>query len=634
MGDKMQLNYKELYLDLIRKNFKTKEDVGREIINLKAILSLPKGTEHFMSDIHGEYEAFRHILNNCSGVIKEKVDIVFEKMDEFSKKEFCTLIYYPSEKIQILKQKGLIDDKWYKKTIKNLIDLTSYISSKYTRSKVKKAIDPNFSYIIDELLHTKANQETNVQEYFSNIINTIVEIGCPDGFIIEFARLIKVLAVDHLHVAGDIFDRGANPDKIIDLLMEHHSLDIEWGNHDVLWFGAAAGIPVCIFQVLYNNLKYDNLEIFENSYGISLRKIINYANALYHKENNIINPIIKTILIILLKLEGQIIDRNPEFNLNERKVLSLIDLKEGMYQYGGESHILIDKCLKNINPNNPYEISAVEEEIIKELVENFKNSVRLQQHINFLIDNGSVYKVFNDNLIYHGCIPLKENGDFQEVRILGESLKSKAYLDKIDYLVRKVCKGAATTEELDYMYYLWSGFNSPFTGRIYKTFELKFLTNKELQKEPRNPYYNHRNNPQICDMILSDFGVSTSKGHIINGHLPVKTIKGEKPILADGKLIIIDGGFCKAYHEKTGIAGYTLIANSHGMRIKAHGDFTSIDDVITNNSDIMSESKIIETSKSRIHVKDTDNGKIIENKVESLVQLLKLYREEENNFTK
>lgn len=625
----MQISYKEKYFELLKGKYKTKVEVATEIINLKAILALPKGTEHFMSDLHGEYEAFRHILNNCSGVIKEKVDLIFPYLSEDDKKDFCTLIYYPEEKLALLESKKQLNYSWYLETLKKLIYLTSFISSKYTRSKVKKAIKPEFSYIIDELLHTKDNQETNVQDYFANILDAIITIECPSDFIIEFARLIKRLAVDHLHVAGDIYDRGANPDKIIDLLMQHHSLDIEWGNHDVLWFGAGAGIPVCVLTVLYNNLKYDNIAVFENSYGISLRKLINYANALYLDAKNKINPVIKTILLLLLKLEGKVIMRNPSFGLNNRLVLNNIDFATGTYQFADKTYELKDKCLRNINPEDPYEISLVEEEIINDLCQDFKQSVRLKEHLSFLIEKGSVYKCYNGNLLYHGCIPIDEKREFKQVDVLGKKLAGKALLDEIDLVIRHVMNDKASLAEKDFMYYLWAGYDSPFTGRVYKTFELQFLDDKEIQKEPRNPYYEFRNEVEICEKILQEFNLSPVNGHIINGHLPVKAKNGENPIMAAGKLIIIDGGFCKAYHAKTGIAGYTLIANSHGLRIKAHSSFSSIPEVLASNSDIISASTIIETANSRIHVRDTDLGQAILENVNILEELIVFYRKEE-----
>lgn len=613
------------YFEVLRKDFPTKDACLTELINLEAILSLPKGTEHFMSDLHGEYDAFRHILNNCSGVIKEKIDAIFTSWYEEERLELATLVYYPKEKMESLKKEKVLDNTWYHNTLINLVQLASFVSSKYTRSKVKKAINPKYQYIIDELLHTKDNTESNIKQYFENIITSIIRNKASEDYIIELARIIKVLSVDHLHVAGDIYDRGAYPDKIVDLLQTHHSLDFQWGNHDILWFGAARGIPACVLTVLYNNLKYNNYELFENSYGISLRRLMNYSEAIYSSCDNVIRPILKTLLILLLKVEGQIIMRNPSFNLNDRLVLNNIDLDKGVYRFNGKEYELKDKYILNINKNDPYQINDLEQNIIDTLCADFMNSIRLQNHISFLIDNGSVYKTFNNNLIFHGCIPINPDKTFKEVDILGEKFKGREYLKRVDYLIRHIYYEDFTQKESDFMYYLWSGFDSTFTGRVYKTFELLFLSDKEVQKEPRNEYYNLRDDEEVCDMILKEFKLNPKTSHIINGHLPVKTIKGESPILANGKLIIIDGGFCKAYHKTTGIAGYTLIYNSHGLRIKAHNEFTSLDEVIKNNDDIISSSTIIETSKHRLLVRDTDNGKIIEGFVNGLTSLLEYY---------
>ncbi len=612
------------FIELIKKDYPTKEALQTEIINLEAILALPKGTEHFMSDIHGEYEAFKHMVNNCSGVIREKIDLIFPDMPESAKDNFCSLIYYPEEKLKLLKSQNRVNNEWYLQTITNLVNLTSFISSKYTKSKVKKAINPHFRYIIDELLHSKDNVETNIKKYYDNILHAILDVGAADSIVLELTRLIKNLAVDYLHLAGDIYDRGADPDKIVDLLMTHHAVDIEWGNHDVLWIGAACGIPVCVFTALYNNLKYSNLHLIENSYGISIRKLINYTNSLYGNRKNL-TDIVKTTLILLLKLEGNIIKRNPEFGLNERLVLNNIDFEKKVYVLNGKEYDLKDANIKGINPLDPYEITPEEQKLINRLCEDFKTSIRLQSHIKFIIDKGCVYKKFNGNLIYHGCIPVTEGGKFKKVDMLGQKLSGKAYFDAIDELIRKNYYGQPSEKERDYMYYLWGGYDSPFTGRIYKTFEIYFLKDKSLKAEPRNPYYEFRNSVEVCDMIMKEFGVDPAHGHIINGHLPVKVKNGEKPIMADGKLIIIDGGFCKAYHEKTGIAGYTLIANSHGLRMKAHSEFSSKEEVVTENKDIISDSTIIETSETRIHVRDTDNGKNIEETVKVLKMALNTY---------
>lgn len=621
-------NLEDKYFSLLKKEFNSLESCRTELINLSAILNLPKGTEHFISDIHGEYDAFLHILNNCSGVIKEKIDSLFVEKTEEERREFATLIYYPNEKLNYLKECEIINEDWYFDTLVDLVRITSLISSKYTRSKVKKALSKNYSYIIDELLHTKDNSESNIKQYFSNILKIIIKTNGADGFICEFARLIKVLAVDHLHIAGDIFDRGPNPDKICDLLYNHHSLDIEWGNHDLLWLGASCGIPTCVFTVLYNNLKYGNFRLLENGYGISLRKLLNYADALYLNEKNIVDPLVKTIAIMLFKLEGEVIKRNKEFDLNSRLVLNNLNLDRGIYTSNGKEYELKDKVINNINPKNPYLISDIERDIINDLCNDFKNSIRLKKHVNFLLDNGMVYKVMNGNLIYHGCVPFTLDKEFKEVYVVNKYYKGKELFDKIDQIIRKVCLKEHTKKEEDFMYYLWAGFDSPFTGRVYKTFELLFTSDKELQHEPRNTYYDLRNDEDVLDKILTEFDLKTKHGHIINGHLPVKAKNGENPLKCKGKLIIIDGGFCKAYHQKTGIAGYTLIYNSHGMRIKAHQEFSSIEEVVKNDTDIISNSKIFDTAKRRILVKDTDNGKKISDQVEDLTRLLKYYQKE------
>ena len=610
------MEYHNRYLDLLKKKYPNLESCRTELINLEAILSLPKGTEHFLSDLHGEYGAFQHILNNCSGVIREKVDSLFTELTEDEKKDFCTLIYYPKDKLVINKSLGIVNNEWYLSTLIKLINLTSYISSKYTRSKVKKSISEGYRYIIDELLHTKDNAESNIRDYFSNILNAIIDAGGADDFILEFASVIKRLAVDHLHVVGDIYDRGPEPDYIIDILKNHHSLDIQWGNHDVLWIGAHAGIPVCVFTVLYNNLKYGNIRLLENSYGISIRKLVDYSQKLYDGVENTLDPLIKTILIILLKLEGEIIKRNSYFDMKSRLVLNNIDLAKGVYVLDDKKYNLVDKNIKNLDTNNPYLITSEEREIIMALCRDFSNSVRLHEHIRFIIEKGSTYKCFNGNLLFH------------EVRVVDNKYSGKKFLDAIDKLIINVFNRNANIKELDYMYYLWGGYDSPFTGRTYKTFELYFLTDKTLQKEPRNPYYEYRNSVNKCKMILEEFELSGKYGHIINGHIPVKAKNGETPVLANGKLIIIDGGLCQAYHKRTGIAGYTLISSSRVLRIKAHEEFSSKKDVVINNNDILSESKVIESYSRRILVKDCNNGKKIKEEVHDLKELLSIYLKE------
>lgn len=602
------------YLTLLKHTFPSDLELKQEIIKLEAILSLPRGTEHFMSDLHGEFLAFNHLINNCSGVIREKIGVCLNDLTTSEQDDLATLIYYPELKLKQIKTKTT---DFYAKTLINLIKLTSLISSKYSRTYVKKFIDKEYFYIIDELLHTKDNIETNIKEYFNNIINSIIENNVAENYIIEFSRIIKKLAVSRLHIAGDIFDRGRHPGSIIELLKKHHSFDIQWGNHDILWFGAHAGNIVMLFYAIYNTVKYNNLTVLENSYGISLRKLTNYANLLYADSKNVISPLVKTTLIMLLKIEGNLIKKYPQYFKDLTLVLNNINYEEGTYSYNGQTYELIDKNIKGLDYNDPYKLSVIEEDIISSLVKDFKNSPRLKDHISFLIDKGSVYLHYNDNLIYHGCVPVDENKNFKLVNTPQGLKFGKQLFDYLNELIKKIPNNNLDDEELAFLYYLWNGYDSPFTGRNYKTFELAFLNDKNLQNEKRNPYYEFRNQKEFCLKILKEFNVSNN-GHIVNGHLPVKVKKGESPIKASGKLIIIDGGFCKAYHDKTGIAGYTLIANSHGLRIKAHEEFLGIEEVLANNKDIISNSQIIETYEKRQTIADTTEGSKLKILVEGL----------------
>lgn len=619
--------YQKKYLQLLSDKYQSAQATCSEIINLQAIMSLPKGTEHFMSDLHGEYEAFYHILNNCSGVIKEKVALLFKQsLKKSERQELCTLIYYPDEKLKLLKKEHKVNREWYLITLKRLIELTSLLSSKYTRSKVRKALPKQFGYIIDELLHSKDSKDNNIIAYHGNILETIITIDNGDAFIKELVELIKRLAVDHLHIVGDIFDRGSRADSIIDLLIDYHSLDIQWGNHDILWMGATAGNKASVATVVYNNLRYNNHAILENGYGISLRKLISFANRVYGEYNNVIDPVIKTIAVIMFKLEGNLIKRNPEFEMSERLLLDKIDLNTGTVTVGGSEYILKDKVLLTIDSDNPYQLTEEEQEIIDELTDSFMNSIRLKRHIDFLVNAGSVYKTYNNNLIYHGCVPLTDDGNFKAVKILDQVVQGKDYFDYIDETVRKAVSEQVSYKYIDVMYFLWCNILSPFSGRVCKTFERLFIEDSRAHHEPTNYYYRYYNNERECNMILHEFGLYSSRTHIINGHLPIRAKDGENPLKANGKLIMIDGGFCRAYHEKTGIAGYTLIYNSHGLRIKAHSSFDSKEKVFNENMDIISESNIIETTNERLMVKDTDNGKQIKELIDNLMNLLILYK--------
>ena len=650
------------YLKLLAQKYPTKQAVSSEIINLSAICNLPKGTEHFMSDIHGEYEAFCHILNNCSGVIHEKVDLLFrDTLSNVERQEICTLIYYPKEKLEMLHKECELPEEWYRMMLGNLIEVAKLLSSKYTRSKVRKAMPKEFAYIIDELLHVQKDEDDNQVRYHKVILDTILNIHNGDEFIIALANLIKRLAVDHLHIVGDIFDRGPCADMILDLLMEHHSLDIEWGNHDILWMGAACGNKASIANVIRNNLKYNNTRILENGYGISLRNLALFGEKTY-KDKEPMDAALKAISVILFKLEEQIICRHPEYEMNERLLLSKINLNDftiktadsdlnnkntitantyiknnynkndtdTVSDSNGNSdcnptellYKLSDTDLPTINPDNPLALTEQENAIMDELQAAFIGSNRLQKHIKFLYEKGSMYKIFNNNLLYHGCVPLDEYGNFDGITLDGVVYQGKKYLDYADKMARLAYLDNDNENALVFMWFLWAGHKSPLCGRVIKTFERSMINDENTWHEPTNPYYRFYHTEKTCNMILHEFGLFSPESHIINGHTPVKTIEGESPIRANGKLLVIDGGFSKAYHETTGIAGYTLIFNSHGMRIKAHHPFESVYKALRDNKDIDSESEIVYTASPRILVKDTENGKQIRDEISDLKMLL------------
>lgn len=617
------------YLQLLAEKYPSIQSVCREIINLNAILNLPKGTEHFMSDLHGEYEAFCHILNNCSGVIREKVDRLFsETLSNMERQEICTLIYYPEEKLELIKQEQELTEEWYFTILTRLINIAKLLSSKYTRSKVRKAMPKDFAYIIDELLHVQTDRNDNQLRYHTEILYTIIRTECADEFIIALAALIKRLAVDHLHIVGDIFDRGSCPDKIIDLLMNYHSLDIEWGNHDILWMGAAAGNKACIANVIRNNIKYNNISVLENGYGISLRNLVLFGKKTYQKTEPM-EAALKAISVILFKLEGQIIDRHPEYHMENRKLLHHMNLEKGTVMVEGKEYALNDTDFPTINPDEPYVLSSEEADIIERLKVEFVRSKRLKTHIEFIYEKGSMYKRYNENLLLHGCVPLNEQGEFESVMVSGKTFKGKQYLDYAEKVVRRAYFGNHNKDDIDFMWYLWCGEKSPLCGRVVKTFERTFVADSEAWKEEENNYYKLYYSEDICKMILREFEIDSESSHIINGHTPVKTSRGEQPIRANGKLIVIDGGLCREYHKTTGIAGYTLIYNSLGLRIKAHQPFESVHKALRENKDIESSSEIVEVERKRVMVKDTDNGKFINGDIQDLERLLKAYREGE-----
>lgn len=610
------------YLRLLSYQYPNRQAVLAEIINLQAILNLPKGTEHFMSDLHGEYDSFLHIMNNCSGVIREKISLVFD-LSQRDQSELCTLVYYPKEKLSLVKENGSATKEWYLDTLKKLMELARFLSSKYTRSKVRKALPKEYAYILDELLHAQKDEDDNRQRYHSSILESIIQTDTADDFICALCKLLKQLAVDHLHIVGDIFDRGPHPDNIIEILSDYHSLDIEWGNHDVLWMGAASGSIPCIANVIRNCIRYQNYDVLEKGYGISLRKLALFAENYYEEEEGF-SAIEQAITVILLKVEGQCIQRHPEYRMENRLFLHRIDQKTDTVIIEGRSTALSHNQFPTVHPSSPYELTKEESSVLDDLRQSFLSSKRLQEQIDFLYQHGSIYKVYNGNLMFHGCIPLDEHGNFEGVLVENKLYQGKAMMDFADSMVRLARRDRAQNG-LDFMWYLWCAKNSPLSGREIKIFERTYCKDKILWEEPKNAYYTFCTKQTVCLMILHEFGLYAENSHIINGHTPVHVIEGESPIKADGRLIVIDGGFCRAYQSQTGIAGYTLIYNSHGMRIKAHRPFLGISSVLKENLDIDSDSFMFEKEKARQMVCDTDAGIQIAESISELEKLLTYY---------
>ena len=638
------------YLSLLSKQYPTINEASTEIINLQAILNLPKGTEHFLTDVHGEHEQFIHVLKNASGVIKRKIDDIFgNRLVQSDKKKFATLIYYPEQKLDIiLKQQPNIDD-WYKITLYRLIEVCRNVSSKYTRSKVRKALPKDFAYIIEELLHEEA-EGIDKEKYYGEIINTIISIDRAKDFIIALSKLIQRLVIDRLHIIGDIFDRGPGADIIMDILSEYHAVDIQWGNHDILWMGAASGSEVCMANVIRNSARYANLSTIEDSYGINLLPLATFAVDFYGddpcenflpkiesdknytvRELQLIAKMHKAIAIIQFKLEGQIIKRHPEFKMDYRLLLNNIDFETGTITLEGNKYDLVDTNFPTIDPKDPYKLLDVEVELIDKLKSSFINSQKLNKHVRFLFSNGSLYLKFNSNLLYHGCIPLNEDGSFREVLLQNKKYKGKALMDRLDILTREGFFYKENTPEKqfgsDMMWYLWTGPFSPLFGKEkMTTFERYFIAEESTHYEKKDPYYDFRNDEKICDNILIEFGLNPDESHIVNGHIPVEKKNGENPIKAHGKLMVIDGGFSKAYQSKTGIAGYTLIYNSFGLQLVSHQPFESTEKAITEETDILSSTIVLEHVTKRKMVEDTDIGIELKYQLCELKLLLLAYK--------
>lgn len=646
------------YLQLLAKRYPSIQKASTEIINLKAIMSLPKGTEHFMSDIHGEYEAFMHILNSASGVIKRRIGEIFkDTLRESEKQMLATLIYYPKEKIRLVLKKEPEVEEWYKITLHRLTKVCRSVTSKYTRSKVRKALPVDFAYVIEELLHVDENQ-LNKQQYYDGIMDTIISTGRAKEFIIEICSLIRRMSIDSLHIVGDIFDRGPYPDLIIDELMKYQSVDIQWGNHDMVWMGAALGSKPLIASLIRIAARYDNLHTVEDAYGINLLPLATFAmqtykgdpceafkpkltgDRTYNKEEiYMVQQMQKAIAIIQFKVEGQLIKRRPEFKMEDRLLLEHLDLEKGTVKIGRKTYPLNDTNFPTIDPKDPYKLTPQEAEVLDRLKKSFLRSQKIQNHLKFLINRGSMYKVFNSNLMYHGCIPMTPEGEFKKVKIEGAYYAGKALLDKFDEIIRQCYFYRKNTGEdsvgLDYLYYLWPGPDSPLFGKTkMATFERYFIDDKETHVEDKNPYFTLRDQEELSIKILNEFGLDAKISHIVNGHVPVKFKKGENPVKGKGKMIVIDGGLAKAYQPVTGIAGYTLIYNSYGLILAAHEPFESTRKAIEEENDIVSELRILEKTLVRKRVGDTDIGDQLRIEIKELEQLLVAYRKgliRENN---
>lgn len=636
------------YLQLLAKQYKNINSAATEVINLKAILNLPKGTEHFVSDIHGEAESFSHVLRNASGVIKNQISAIFgESLRESEKKSLATLIYYPEQKLEQMAEQEAELEEWYKITLHRLVKICKVVSSKYTRSKVRKALPKEFAYIIEELLHENS-ASTDKGMYYTEIIHTIIDLGQADRFIIALCNLIQRLAIDQLHVIGDIYDRGPKAAQIMDILEHYHSVDIQWGNHDIAWMGAAAGCQALICNVLRIQTRYANLDTIEEDYGINLLPLATFAmdkyandpceqfkpkadDILSDKDFKMIAKMHKAISVMQWKMEGQIIQRRPEFHMENRLLLDKIDFEKGTVTVEGVEYPMNDMNFPTIDPKDPYTLTEEEQIVMDKVKSSFVNSEKLQEHVRVLYQKGSMYTIFNSNLLFHGGIPMNEDGTLKTVMHRGKRYTGKAYLDAAERTMREGYFNKAHTEAkrecMDHIWYMWCGEDSPMFGKKkMTTFERYFIDDKATHKEEKNPYYILRNEEKVCKGVLEAFGLDPETSHIINGHVPVKVVKGESPIKANGKLFVIDGGFSRAYQKETGIAGYTLIYNSHGMVLVCHEPFVSTEVAIAEEKDILSSTVALQYTQDRIRVKDTDIGKQLQASIDELEKLLYAYQ--------
>lgn len=640
------------YLQLLSQSFPTVAEASTEIINLQAILNLPKGTEHFLADIHGEYEAFIHVLKNASGNIKRKVNELFgNTLREAEKRELCTLIYYPEQKLELVKHNETDIDDWYHITLHQLVAVCRDVSSKYTRSKVRKSLPADFSYIIQELLH-EHTEDHDKTAYVNVIVDTIISTGRADDFIIAIANVIQRLAIDSLHILGDIYDRGPGAHIIMDTMRKYHSWDMQWGNHDILWMGAAAGNDACICNVIRLSLRYGNLPTLEEGYGINLVPLATFAMETYkndpctefipkttggaslldEKTLRLTAQMHKAIAVIQFKVESQIIAKHPEWKMNDRCLFEHVDYQNGTIDLQGKTYKMSSCSFPTINPAAPSELSPEEEILISKLHHSFSVCEKLHKHIRVMLQHGCMYGIYNNNLLFHASCPLNEDGSLKEVEIYpGKKYSGRALMHHTGMQIRTAFQQDSAPEErdyaIDYFLYLWCGPDSPlFDKSKMATFERYFIADKETHVEEKGYYFKLRDNEEVIDHILDAFGVVGSNRHIINGHVPVRTLKGENPIKANGKLMVIDGGFSKAYHNETGIAGYTLVYHSRGFQLVQHEPFTSAEDAIQRGTDIKSTTQIVEMSNRRMLVADTDIGVELRKQIEDLEELLYAYR--------
>ena len=633
----------ERYLQLLSEKFPNSQSVVTELINLRAILSLPKGTEHFVSDLHGESSAFIHMIKNASGVVRRKVDEVYgDTLSEEEKRALCALIYYPDERLEMESK----TNDWYKRRLSQVVEIARAVTIKYSRSKVEKLLPKDYAYVIRELLHESNLEQHDRQTYYNAIIDAIIETGCADQLIIVISYLIHSLTIDTLHIVGDIFDRGPGASKILDVLSTVRDYDIQWGNHDIEWMGAMAGNQALIATVLRVSIRYANIETLEEGYGINLLPLANFAMETYGNdpctiwqtkdfENNprltrsaqLMAKMHKAISIIQFKLEGQTVLRHPEWHMEHRAVLDKWTMDNGQWTIDGQ--VLLDQNLPTIDPNNPYALSQEEQDLMDQLWRSFRKSEKMQRHLRMLYEHGSLYLVRNGFLLYHAAIPINADGSFTEADVCGKRVSGKALMGRTDEIIRQAYYGTGKAKEdaLDYMLYLWEGEFSPLYNKDkMTTFERYFLTDKASHEEKKGAYFALADDEKVCENILKEFGLNPATGRIVNGHVPVRTIKGETPMRANGKRFVIDGGFSKPYQEKTGIAGYTLIYNSHGIQLVEHESFESREQAILSGSDIHNRTLLQDFTGQRMRIKDTDKGKELLEQMNCLEQLLQAYR--------